>query len=505
MTVNSDTQSHGMIRSMIVTGLAQAANIIITVVRTKVVALLLGPAGVGILSIFGSLKDMGAQLASLGIEKSGVRDIALAGGEETALGRVRWVLFAASLVQGAAAMLAVWLLRKPLAVWLLNDPGRATEVGLVGVAILLTLIFNAQATLLQGLRRIGDLAKATIGSALLATVTGLTALWLLGASGLIWFLLLQAIAPVAVLAWFTKKIPRPPASRITLATFWAVWKPMAQLGLAFMLGGLSTTATLLAVRAHILQELGLAAAGHFAAAWGITMIYIGFLLNAMATDYYPRLTEVIHDEQATGRLMNDQMQLGLAIGGPVLLLLIGWAPWVIPAMYSHEFTAAVALVQWQSVGNIFKIAAWPMAFTHGSAGRSKTFLFTEISFNALFLFFIFVYVKQFGLIVAGVAFLFGYVSYTLINYLLVRRFHAFSFHALSLSLLVVHVGLGAGLLMLAYWWPLTGGVLAPVLTLLTGLFGLRIVLSKMGPEGRLAARLRQAYSAIGWPITSPSG
>ena len=67
------------------------------------------------------------------------------------------------------------------------------------------------------------------------------------------------------------------------------------------------------------------------------MTYVGFLLGAMAADYYPRLTEVIHDKVAAVRLMNDQAQLGLAIGGPVLLLLIGLAPWVIILFYSKEF------------------------------------------------------------------------------------------------------------------------------------------------------------------------
>lgn len=80
---------------------------------------------------------------------------------------------------------------------------------------------------------------------------------------------------------------------------------MARLGSAFMLGGLATTSTLLLVRSVITQELGLEAAGYFAATWGITMTYVGFLLSAMGADYYPRLTEVIHDRQAANALMND--------------------------------------------------------------------------------------------------------------------------------------------------------------------------------------------------------
>ena len=54
------------------------------------------------------------------------------------------------------------------------------------------------------------------------------------------------------------------------------------------------------------------------------MTYVGFFLGAMGADYYPRLTEVIHDKVAAVRLMNDQAQLGLAIGGPVFCCSLGW-------------------------------------------------------------------------------------------------------------------------------------------------------------------------------------
>lgn len=501
MTQNGETPSRGLIRSMLVIGSAQAINIVIMIGRVKILALLLGPAGVGVFSIFGSLKDTGAQLAGLGIAQSGVRDIARVRGEEATLSRVRRVLFMAHWAQGAAAMLAIWLLREPLAIWLLDDAARATEVGAVGVTVLLALIAAAQATLLQGLRRVADLAKAGIIGALLSTILGLAAVWLLGSSGLIWLFLIQSLAGVVVTAYFTNRVPKPVGMRLTLAEAWRVWKPMAQLGLAFMLGGLTTAATMLVVRAHILQELGPEAAGHFASAWSITMIYIGFLLNAMGTDYYPRLTEVIHDKEASGALINDQMQLGLAIGGPVLLLLIGWAPWVIPALYSQEFAPAVPLVQWQSLGNIFKIAAWPMSYSHGAAGRSKIFFFTQVSFNALFSVFVFIFLSSFGLIVAGVAFLICYTFYISLNFLIVRRFDSYSMHPLSSMLLLLHAALGASLLAMAHWSPVATGVAAPALALITGVFGLRIVVSKVGPEGRVAERLRRAYAAIGWPIT----
>ena len=74
----------------------------------------------------------------------------------------------------------------------------------------------------------------------------------------------------------TRRLPKPTAARASVAEIWDVWKPMVKLGAAFMLASLATAATLLLVRGRIAQELGLEAAGQFAAAWGITMTYVGF-------------------------------------------------------------------------------------------------------------------------------------------------------------------------------------------------------------------------------------
>ena len=115
------------------------------------------------------------------------------------------------------------------------------------------------------------------------------------------------------------------------------------------------------------------------------MTYVGFLLGAMGADYYPRLTEVIHDKVAAVRLMNDQAQLGLAIGGPVLLLLIGLAPWVITLLYSSAFEPAVTLLQWQMVGNVFKLASWAMSIFHRRRSAWNDVFLMELSFNIVFL------------------------------------------------------------------------------------------------------------------------
>jgi len=494
------TNSRGLIKSMMLIGSAQVVNILISVIRMKVLALLLGPSGVGLLSIFVNLQGLVKQTAGLGMGSSGVREIASSRGDKATLSRVRRVLFAAHLVQGTLAMVAVWQLRAPIAIWLFGDATLATQVGLIGVAILLALLGTAQTALLQGMRRIADLGRVTVLGAFAGTVAGLAAVWWQGESGLIWFIIVQPLAVVLVALHYTRRLPKPTAARLTLPEIWRIWKPMAKLGLAFMLGGLATSATLLVVRGRISQELGLDAAGHFAAAWGITMTYVGFLLGAMGADYYPRLTEVIHDKLAAVRLMNDQAQLGLAIGGPVLLLLIGLAPWVINLLYSDAFGPAATLLQWQTVGNVFKLASWALGFSIAASARGKTFLMVQINFNVVFLLLLWPSLATFGIQAAGPAFTLAYLVHFAVLSVLVRRILGFRWQALSLGLLGLHAGLAVALLAVALTAPLAAAIASPILGLATGLFGLRVVLVKIGPQGRLAARFARLYAAIGWPI-----
>jgi enterobacterial common antigen flippase len=47
------------------------------------------------------------------------------------------------------------------------------------------------------------------------------------------------------------------------------------------------------VRIIVLRKIGVAAAGFYQAAWAFGGLYVGFILTAMGTDFYPRLTAAV--------------------------------------------------------------------------------------------------------------------------------------------------------------------------------------------------------------------
>lgn len=275
---------------------------------------------------------------------------------------------------------------------------------------------------------------------------------------------------------------------------------MATLGVVFMISGLAGSATLLLARSIIARVLGIDAAGLFSASWGVAMTYVGFLLGAIAADYYPRLTEIIKDRAAVIRLMNDQAQLALAIGGPILLALVGCAPWLMGLLYSSEFIPAAEVLQWQTVGNVFKLASWPMAFAYIAAGRSRIYLMTELFWNGTLLGVLWVLLPLTGIQAAGIAFLVAYALYFLVLHFLTRRLFRFVWDQLSLGLIAAHAFLATLLLLLSHYSPFLTAALSLVLAAITAIVGLRIVVMKIGPNGRLSTRLHAAFTILRWPI-----
>ena len=198
-------------------------TILIGLVRGKAVALLLGPAGLGLIALYQSLIGFGTSVAGMGLRTAGTRQMAEAMGQDDAaqVASVRRALLWATIVLAWLGAATFWLARDQLALRLLGDPARARDVGLLGIGVALGVVGGSQTALLTGLRRIGDTTRIGVWSALLSAVAGCAVLALFGESGVIAFVLaaplftfLLGYARIRRLDLPRKKRRCTPASRI---------------------------------------------------------------------------------------------------------------------------------------------------------------------------------------------------------------------------------------------------------------------------------------------------
>lgn len=403
--------SHRQIfRTSAIMGSASVINILISIIKIKVVALLLGPAGIGLIGLYQSIVGIASTLASCGMATSGVRQLAASVGEQETLDIVRRALWLGSLILGLIGMILLWQLRESVSQWVFGDIIHTEKVGWLGLGVLFTLIAGSQTALLQGLRRIGDLARVNIISASIAAMVGLLAIYLLREDGVLWFVL-SAPATSILVAWhYASRLPCPQTAYEWQAIH-QQWLTMLKLGLPLMATGLLALVTQLIVRSIVVRKLGLEASGYFQAAWAISMTYIGFVLGAMASDYYPRLSGIINNQKSAGRLVNEQAEMALLLSAPVLLAMITLAPWIINLLYAKSFAPAIDILHWQVLGDILKVASWPMSYILLALGRGGIFIGIELTWNVMYLGVIALGISEDGLIVTGVGFWLSYLVY----------------------------------------------------------------------------------------------
>ncbi len=404
------TSHRQIFRSSAITGGATVINILIGIVKVKVLAVLLGPAGIGLMGLYQNIMGIASTLAGCGVGTSGVRQLAASSGEASTLAIVRRTLWLANLILGLTGMGILWLLREPVTQLVFGDTTHVVEVGWLSLGVLLTLIAGSQTALLRGLRRIGDLARVNIISAFSGATVGILLVYLLGQDGVLWFVLTAPALSILTASYYAARLPRPQTPHDWQAIN-QQWMTMLKLGIPFMAAGLLTLATQLAARSIILRELGLDASGYFQAAWAISMTYIGFVLAAMGADYYPHLSAHIKDHVRARQLVNEQAEIALLLAGPILLGMITLAPWAIHLLYSESFAPATEVLRWQVLGDILKISSWPMGYIVLAQGRGGIYIGTQLTWNIAYLATLYLGIQEWGLISAGVAYWISYVTY----------------------------------------------------------------------------------------------
>lgn len=480
------TSYRRILKSSSIIGGASVINIVIGLVRTKILAILLGPAGIGLVSLYTGLMQTASTLATMGLGTVGTRQIAEAAekNDAHALAVVKRAMLVGALFLSVMGALLVWLMRDTLALHVLGDVKYSGVVAWLSLGVALSVAAASQGAMLQGLRRIGDMARLSVYGSVLNTVLGVALLWQWGQAGLVAYVLIGPLMSLLLGHWYVSRLPKVMPGDIPIQEMAHQWQTLLRLGIPFMGAGLVGALVNLWIRVEVGNTLGAESLGHFQAAWMISMQYIGFVLGAMGADYYPRLTGVIHDHKAATRLVNEQTEIALLLSAPVFIAMIGLTPWVIHLLYSTAFTPAVDVLRWQILGDVLKVASWPLGFVILATGAGKTFFWTETLVLLLMGGLIAGLTSSVGLQITGIAFLVCYVVYLPLVYLLAKRNIEFNWQPAVTRLLLVIFSLCVVVVLLStyFWW---GAIVSIILSLVLGFYALLRLSYMTNVGGRL--------------------
>ncbi len=498
-------RSHGQIlKSSVIIGGSSLFNVGFSVVRMKVLALLLGPSGVGLLGLYTSIADVVRSMAGLGINNSGVRQIAEAvgSGDMRRVARTVTTLRRVAVFSGALGGILLAAFSGPVARLTFGDEQHAPWVALVGLVVFFMDVAAGQGALLQGMRRIGDMARISVLGAISGTVCSIGIVYIYYRHGAAEQGVVPALVCVAALGslaswWYARKI-KVDRTPLTLQEFSQETKALLQLGLVFMSTTLMSMGMAYLIRIILCHQLGVAAAGHYQAAWALSGFFIAFIVQAMGADFYPRLTAVAADNAECSRLVNEQVEVGLLLAGAGVVATLTLASWVIAIFYTAEFAPAVEVLRWMSLGMLLRVACWPMGFILVAKGAGKLFFWTEVASSLIQVGLVWGGVRWFGLTGTGIAFFGLYAVYFVGIYLIVNRLYGFRWSAANGRLARLFVPLVAGVFVGPYLLPATAAmILGGVATVFLAVHALR-TLGSLIPQGKLPSTVQKILKRLGF-------
>jgi enterobacterial common antigen flippase len=407
----SSGSSYGeILKSSILIGGSSAFSILVGFARTKIIAVFLGPQGIALYGLLGSIADLGHCIAGLGINYSGVRRIAEAAAtnDESQIALTASVLRKLSTTLATLGALVIIFASGPISRVTFGGDGHQVAVACISIAVFLRLIASSRDALIMGTRRIGSLAKMSISGSFFGSIASLPLIIWLGKDGIVPALISGTAASFLVSWWFSKKI-RLPLVPVSWGVLRAEVPGMLKLGIVLMMSALLSISTIYVLRLIIIKEVGLEAGGLYQAAATLGSLYVGFVLNSMGADYLPRLMQAAKCPDMFNRLVNEQIEIVALLAPPGIIGTITFAPLVIQIFYSSEFFAAVPVILWITLGLLFRITAWALDYVVLAQGRKGIFFVRDLGFSLVQIALTWIGVGLFGIEGAGIALAVYYV------------------------------------------------------------------------------------------------
>ncbi len=424
-------------------GGVQGVNLLASVVRNKLVSEILGPAGLGLITIYNAAAMFLSNATNLGISFSAVRQVAelYEKGDEAAMKRLVRVVRCWSLLTALLGWLVCCACSPLLSLSFFEDTAHWLPFVLLSPVVALMALSGGELALLKGARKLKEVAVQSVMNSLCAVVLSVPLYYLWGMQAIVASLVLVALATWLTTRYFSVKV-------FPMEPLWGEgWRlaegmPMVKLGAAFILAGILGSGVELVIRAYLMRMGSEAEVGLYNAGYMLTVTYASMVFVAMETDFFPRLSAVNHDVERSNEMVNKQIAASVLLVAPLLVAFLVFLPMLVPLLYSDSFLPVIGMAQCAVFSMYMRAVALPVSYLSLAKGRSRVYLFTEAVYDVAVVIMVMVGYHCDGLRGVGVALSVAALFDLLLVWLTCRQLYGFRLYREALKMLALQLPVG---------------------------------------------------------------
>ncbi|MBO5382222.1 MAG: oligosaccharide flippase family protein [Bacteroides sp.] len=387
-------------------GFVQIFNIAVKVILNKIVAIILGAEGMGIIGIYNSAINLLKTGTGLGINQSAVRDISEANNSESNVEISRIISLTNNVIIYTAGLgIIVTVLFSPfLSTTYFGDYSYILAFIWLSFVVGINVLSDGQIAILKGMRQMRAMAYASIYGSVVGLFAAVPFYYFFGKGGIIPSLIITSLASLLLSNYYVRKINYQKITFSLIETL-SQSKPMIKMGVALMLVGFIGSVFDMIIAAFLSRTGSISDVGLYNAGAAIITSYFGIVITAMSTDYYPRISAVHNDNNKLTDEMNKQSETGLIMIFPLVVLFVFLSPLFIKILYTDEFYATNNYTDYAMIGTIITIVSNCMGMILLAKQASNIFVWSVLSQRIILLGIYLLLYHYLGLLGLGISYI----------------------------------------------------------------------------------------------------
>lgn len=411
--------------------LASLSNILASLIRTKIFAIILGTIGIGLISQISNYITFILFFSSLGLPLGIIKYISEWESENNYDNIKEVVINSIILILlfSVIFIIITLIFSSEISFILLNNNTYFILILIATFSIPFSLVYSILESTLKGLKHFKLYVKLTVFQSIFNLLITITLVYYFDVIGFAVSMICNSIFNLVLYLFkadFLKLINFNSIYKLNIIKS-KPFRLILRLGFVSLFVGVFEQLTNLFIRSMIVNNFSIEMNGIYQCVVGISNNYLVIFYMTLGTYIYPKLSGIKNDNEFNLEL-DKAFKITLLVIVPTVLITYIFREIVIIILYSSEFLKASELFIFSIIGDFFKALSWVI----GSwlIPKSKLFLFVILALSNYFLYLtIIILLNYFYNNIENVVISYAITNflYLIANYIIINKFNKFSF------------------------------------------------------------------------------
>lgn len=370
------------LRVVSLNGLAVFIKLATMLGLSKLLAILVGPAGFAAVGQFQNVVQISSMMAS-GAISTGVTKYAAEGSQdsrEALLSSALWIVLVCSGVVGCVLIIfgsgiSQLVFGSDQFAWLIRGLAIASCLAAINLIVL---------AYLNGRGSVRGYVVANIAGSIIALVlTAPSAFWF-GLNGALFGLGFYQAFSVFASVWMARSLGLIDRRSLSTGFEWLWATKLAQFAIMAATSAICVPLSHIVIRDFLTGEFGVVYAGYWEAVWRVSGSYLMLATLTLSLYFVPRFSQVQSWVEA-----KTEIRIGYVTMLPAMALLAvlmhTYGELIVRLLLSDEFLPIANLLVWQAAGDVLKVGALIVAYLMLGKAMTRVYVVTEVFASVLFM------------------------------------------------------------------------------------------------------------------------